>query len=75
MKESMLNPMGMKDSFFTQPPADTQELATGYWFHGKVLEGKYHIKNLSLDNDGGAPKTVQNMPEPNDDAVYVDEKT
>jgi len=45
MKANVLNPLGMTNSFYTQPPpADKQSLlATGYYDFGKSVKGKYHI--------------------------------
>ncbi|HWR74776.1 MAG TPA: serine hydrolase domain-containing protein [Bacteroidales bacterium] len=45
MQMNVLNPMGMKSSFFTQPPArsDSSLLATGYKADGTPVIGKYHI--------------------------------
>ncbi len=45
MKKTVLDPMGMTGSFFTQPPAaaDSSLLATGYKADGTPIEGKYHI--------------------------------
>jgi CubicO group peptidase (beta-lactamase class C family) len=45
MRDSILRPLGMTGSFYTQPPtADKQRLlATGYRANGKELHGKYHI--------------------------------
>ncbi|HSD06066.1 serine hydrolase [Flavobacterium sp.] len=44
MWENVLKPMGMNNSFYTQPPSkDKQkELATGY-YNGQEVKGKYHI--------------------------------
>jgi CubicO group peptidase (beta-lactamase class C family) len=45
MKENVLDPMGMKASFYNQPPLDpeSKELATGYKADGIPVKGKYHI--------------------------------
>ncbi|KQC02011.1 serine hydrolase [Pedobacter sp. Hv1] len=45
MWENVLKPMGMKNSFYTQPPSrDKQKfLAAGYYNDGKAVKGKYHI--------------------------------
>jgi CubicO group peptidase (beta-lactamase class C family) len=45
MKKNVLDPMGMKSSFFTQPPSDSKAglLATGYKPDGTEVKGKYHI--------------------------------
>jgi CubicO group peptidase (beta-lactamase class C family) len=45
MKERVLDQLGMKESFFTQPPPDSKKslLATGYLPNGTEVEGKYHI--------------------------------
>jgi CubicO group peptidase (beta-lactamase class C family) len=45
MWENVLKPMGMKNSFYSQPPqGDKQKLlASGYYGDGKEVEGKYHI--------------------------------
>ena len=45
MQKNVLDPMGMKGSFFTQPPArsDSSLLATGYKADGTPVKGKYHI--------------------------------
>lgn len=45
MQKSVLDPMGMTGSFFTQPPArsDSSLLATGYKADGTPIDGKYHI--------------------------------
>jgi len=45
MQREVLNPYGMKQSFFTQPapPSRRKQLATGYSEDGKAIEGKYHI--------------------------------
>ena len=43
MQQEVLKPMGMSNSFFTQPPvAGTPELATAYT-NGKPVNGKYHV--------------------------------
>lgn len=44
MYHSVLKPLGMKASTFTQPPVnkDAAELATAYWVNGKQVKGKYH---------------------------------
>jgi CubicO group peptidase (beta-lactamase class C family) len=45
MQKNVLDPIGMKSSFFTQPPekAKSDLLATGYKADGKEVPGKYHI--------------------------------
>lgn len=45
MQNNVLNPIGMRNSFYTQPPPEGKEnlLATGYYNDGKVVKGKYHI--------------------------------
>ncbi|HEX2628218.1 MAG TPA: serine hydrolase domain-containing protein [Chitinophagaceae bacterium] len=43
MQKEVLNPIGMTNSFFTQPPpAATKELATAYT-NGEAVKGKYHV--------------------------------
>ena len=45
MWENVLNPTGMKNSFYTQPPSDDKQklMATAYYNDGKEVKGKYHI--------------------------------
>ncbi|HWZ34893.1 MAG TPA: serine hydrolase, partial [Mucilaginibacter sp.] len=44
MYNSVLKPMGMTASSYTQPPVDTRGLlATGYDARGNEIKGKYHI--------------------------------
>ena len=45
MKKNVLDPLGMSNSFFTQPPpAGTKNLATGYYSgSGKPVKEKYHV--------------------------------
>ena len=45
MQEKVLDPLGMHESFYTQPaPASkTSLLATAYYVDGKEVKGKYHI--------------------------------
>ncbi len=45
MWNNVLNPMGMSNSFYTQPPPADKEnlLATGYYNDGTEVKGKYHI--------------------------------
>lgn len=45
MQEKVLNPLGMRESFYTQPaPASkTSLLATAYYADGKEVKDKYHI--------------------------------
>jgi CubicO group peptidase (beta-lactamase class C family) len=45
MWENVLKPMGMKNSFFTQPPSEDKRklLASAYYKDGKEVNGKYHI--------------------------------
>lgn len=48
MQNTVLDPMGMTGSFYTQPPSlsDSSLLATGYKADGTPIEGKYHsIRN------------------------------
>lgn len=43
MQQEVLKPLGMSNSFFTQPPAPgTPALATAYT-NGKAIDGKYHV--------------------------------
>jgi CubicO group peptidase (beta-lactamase class C family) len=43
--EEVLKPLGMTNSFFTQPPLENRitSLATAYDTNGKEIKGKYHI--------------------------------
>ena len=43
--DEVLKPLGMTNSFYTQPPPKNKStlLATGYNTNGKELKGKYHI--------------------------------
>jgi CubicO group peptidase (beta-lactamase class C family) len=43
MKKTILNPLGMTESFFSQPSPKDKGLATAYWAQGTPLDGKYHI--------------------------------
>ncbi len=45
MRNNVLRPMGMTNSFYTQPPlaAKENQLATGYYNDGKPVKGRYHI--------------------------------
>lgn len=43
MREAVLQPLGMANSTFAQPPADTISLATGYYSNGQPVSGRYHI--------------------------------
>jgi len=45
MWHSVLKPMGMKNSFYTQPAPKSKQklLASGYYADGKEVKGKYHI--------------------------------
>lgn len=45
MKEKVLDPLGMRESFYTQPAPTTKAslLATAYYINGKEVKGKYHI--------------------------------
>ncbi|MEJ5996519.1 serine hydrolase domain-containing protein [Pedobacter sp. Du54] len=45
MRKNVLNPMGMSNSFYTQPPPANKEnlLATGYYNDGTEVKGKYHV--------------------------------
>jgi CubicO group peptidase (beta-lactamase class C family) len=43
MEREVLKPMGMEHSSYRQPPADTTDLATGYYENGKPVKGKYHV--------------------------------
>jgi CubicO group peptidase (beta-lactamase class C family) len=44
MKKNVLQPIGMTNSFFTQPPPPgTKNLATAYYGNGQPVKGKYHI--------------------------------
>ena len=45
MWQNVLKPMGMKNSFYTQPPPESKQklLASGYYPDGKEVKGKYHI--------------------------------
>ena len=45
MQKNVLDPLGMTNSSFTQPPPASKEkiLATGYLTDGKEINGKYHI--------------------------------
>ncbi|MES2882143.1 MAG: serine hydrolase domain-containing protein, partial [Bacteroidota bacterium] len=43
MQKEVLQPLGMKNSFFTQPPLSaTKELATAYT-NGRPVKGKFHV--------------------------------
>lgn len=45
MQKNVLNPLGMTNSSYMQPPPATvsTNLATGYYNDGKPVKGKYHI--------------------------------
>ncbi|HMG16151.1 MAG TPA: serine hydrolase domain-containing protein, partial [Saprospiraceae bacterium] len=45
MWDNVLKPMGMENSFYTQPPSEDKQklLASGYYNDGKEVKGKYHI--------------------------------
>jgi CubicO group peptidase (beta-lactamase class C family) len=45
MRKNVLNPMGMSNSFYTQPPPANKEglLATGYYNDGTAVKTRYHI--------------------------------
>lgn len=45
MWKNVLKPMGMKNSFYTQPPQRSKQnlLASGYYKDGKEVIGNYHI--------------------------------
>jgi len=43
MWENVLQPMGMNNSSYTQPPANSKNRATGYRVDGTEVKGKYHI--------------------------------
>lgn len=43
MQKEVLDPLGMSNSSYQQPPAAGADLATGYFNNGKAVKGKYHI--------------------------------
>ena len=43
MQKNVLEPIGMTNSSYQQPPTVTNNLATGYYGNGKPVTGKYHI--------------------------------
>lgn len=43
MQKNVLQPLGMTNSSYRQPPADTANLATGYYGNGNPVTGKYHV--------------------------------
>jgi CubicO group peptidase (beta-lactamase class C family) len=43
MQTNVLQPLGMTNSSYEQPPFDTTELSTGYYGNGKSVTGKYHV--------------------------------
>ena len=43
MQKNVLQPLGMTNSSYQQPPIDTANLATGYYGDGKSVSGKYHV--------------------------------
>ena len=43
MDKNVLEPLGMTNSSYQQPPPVTNNLATGYYGNGKPVTGKYHI--------------------------------
>lgn len=42
MKNEILNPLGMINSFYTQPPPENKALSTGHWTKGTPVKGKFH---------------------------------
>jgi CubicO group peptidase (beta-lactamase class C family) len=61
IKETVLNPLGMNNTFFTDiPPANLKEkFAKGYYEDGKELEGKYSI--LTQQAGGAAWSTPSEL--------------
>jgi CubicO group peptidase (beta-lactamase class C family) len=43
MQKNVLEPLGMTNSSYQQPPTAVSNLATGYYGNGKSVTGKYHI--------------------------------
>ena len=43
MQKNVLQPLGMTNSSYQQPPTVTDNLATGYYGNEKPVTGKYHI--------------------------------
>jgi CubicO group peptidase (beta-lactamase class C family) len=43
MQKNVLEPLGMTNSSYQQPPTATSNLATGYYGNGKPVKGKYHV--------------------------------
>lgn len=45
IKENILEPLGMSNSFYTQPPPENSKslLATAHWANGTPIKGKYHV--------------------------------
>jgi len=43
MQKNVLEPLGMTNSSYQQPPIATANLATGYYGNGKAVTGNYHI--------------------------------
>lgn len=43
MQKNVLQPLGMTNSSYQQPPTTTANLATGYYQDGKPVIGNYHI--------------------------------
>ena len=43
MQQNVLQPLGMTNSSYQQPPTATTTLATGYYGNEKPVTGKYHI--------------------------------
>lgn len=43
IQENILNPIGMTNSSFQQPPSSKGDYATGYYQDGNAVEGKFHI--------------------------------
>ena len=43
MQKNVLQPLGMTNSSYRQPPDDTVSVATGYYGNGSAVKGKYHV--------------------------------
>jgi CubicO group peptidase (beta-lactamase class C family) len=43
MQKEVLGPLDMTNSSYQQPPADTTNLATGYYQNGNPVKGKFHV--------------------------------
>lgn len=43
MQDKILNPLGMNESSFAQPPTGTGSYATAYYSQGNSVNGKFHI--------------------------------